>query len=168
MNTDLATIVDQHTVRLVRLLPGPIERVWDYLTKSEYLQTWLAAGDVEQRVGATVALNQDVPGVPFRSEHVFRGEVTRCEPPRVLAWTWDDQDGPPSEVTFELTPQGDQVMLTLTHTRIESTFMAEIGAGWHTHIAFMLAHMNGDEPVPFMDLFERLTPLYAEQIAAAG
>ena len=28
-------------MQLERLLPGPIERVWDYLTKPEFLETWL-------------------------------------------------------------------------------------------------------------------------------
>ncbi len=39
--TDLGTIVDAHTVRFERLLPGAIERVWDYLTKPEpFLPVW--------------------------------------------------------------------------------------------------------------------------------
>ena len=48
--TDLATL-DAHgvltepaTVEIRRLLPGPVERVWAYLTESELRRQWLAAG----------------------------------------------------------------------------------------------------------------------------
>ena len=40
--------------------------------------------------------------------------VTRCDPPRVLSYTWGEH----SEVTFELSPQGDDVLLVLTHRRL--------------------------------------------------
>jgi len=38
-------------IRLVRTLPGPIERVWEYLTDSEKRSRWFAGGPMEQRVG---------------------------------------------------------------------------------------------------------------------
>jgi len=50
------------TVEMERLLPGPIEQVWDYLTKPELLATWL--GDATH-------------------------EVQRCEPPAVLEYAWN-------------------------------------------------------------------------------
>ena len=34
-----------NTVRIQRLLPGPMERVWAYLTDSELRRQWLAAGE---------------------------------------------------------------------------------------------------------------------------
>jgi uncharacterized protein YndB with AHSA1/START domain len=54
--TDLGIFLDFHSVRFERLLPGPIERVWDYLTKPEYMKTWLAVAKVDLRVGGTVEL----------------------------------------------------------------------------------------------------------------
>ena len=36
--------IGKTTVRFERLLPGPIERVWEYLTDSDRRATWLAAG----------------------------------------------------------------------------------------------------------------------------
>lgn len=34
------------TLQIERLLPGPIERVWSYLTESEKRRKWLASGDM--------------------------------------------------------------------------------------------------------------------------
>jgi uncharacterized protein YndB with AHSA1/START domain len=38
---DLGQVIHGDAVRFERLLPGPIERVWDFLTKPEHLATWL-------------------------------------------------------------------------------------------------------------------------------
>src|SRR5205814_4406784 len=45
------TSPEQATVRLERMLPGPIERVWAYLTDSEKRKTWFASGIFDLRVG---------------------------------------------------------------------------------------------------------------------
>src|SRR5690606_7556689 len=44
-------IMDAHTVRFERVLPGPIERVWACLTEPEKRRTWLAGGTMELREG---------------------------------------------------------------------------------------------------------------------
>ena len=48
---EYGVITHPDTVRLERLLPGPIERVWDYLTDSKKRGTWLATGTMDLRVG---------------------------------------------------------------------------------------------------------------------
>ena len=52
-----ATLVKPSTIRLERLLPGPVERVWAYLTESKKRATWLAAGEFDLRVGGKVELH---------------------------------------------------------------------------------------------------------------
>ena len=48
--TELATLdaygvlTEPATLKIQRVLPGPIERVWAYLTESELRRQWLAAG----------------------------------------------------------------------------------------------------------------------------
>ena len=44
------------TVRIERLLPGPIERVWAYITDSEKRRKWLASGPMELKPGGQVEL----------------------------------------------------------------------------------------------------------------
>jgi DNA-binding transcriptional ArsR family regulator len=48
---DYGVVTEPGTVRLERVLPGPIERVWAYLTESVQRRKWLAVGPMELRVG---------------------------------------------------------------------------------------------------------------------
>ena len=95
-------IIDRQTVRFERLLPGPIERVWAYLTESEKRRKWLASGDMDLRVGGRAALrfnhseltpHQEVTPEKYREydgSTVVYWEITRCEPPRLLAARWGE------------------------------------------------------------------------------
>ena len=49
---DYGMIIEPGTLRIQRLLPGPIERVWAYLTESDKRATWLAAGAMTLENGA--------------------------------------------------------------------------------------------------------------------
>ena len=53
------TLVEPGTVKLERLLPGPVERVWAYITESDKRAKWLAAGEFDLRVGGRVRLEFD-------------------------------------------------------------------------------------------------------------
>lgn len=53
---DYCVVTEPGTVRLERVLPGPIEHVWAYLTESEKRGKWLASGQIELRVGGRVEL----------------------------------------------------------------------------------------------------------------
>lgn len=53
---DHATLIKPSTVRFERLLPGPVERVWAYLTESKKRATWLAAGEFDLRLGGKIEL----------------------------------------------------------------------------------------------------------------
>src|SRR5690349_732532 len=49
-------LTEPATLTIQRLLPGPAERIWAYLTKSELRRQWLAAGEMEMKVGAAFEL----------------------------------------------------------------------------------------------------------------
>ena len=102
---DHGTVLDPAAIRFQRLLPADIETVWAYLTESDKRGQWLASGDMELRVGGGVTLrflhNQlssvDEPTPePFRAYEngvTTQGVITRCEPPRALAYTWGGSPG---------------------------------------------------------------------------
>src|SRR6186713_3199067 len=46
------TLIEPTTLKIQRMLPGPIERVWAYLTDGDLRRKWLAAGSMEMQVGA--------------------------------------------------------------------------------------------------------------------
>jgi uncharacterized protein YndB with AHSA1/START domain len=120
------------SVRFERLLPGPIERVWDFLTKPGLLPSWFGEDSViEPRVGGAVEL---------MNGHV-RGTVTQCRPPHLLSYTWNvfgpgdaQSPYPESYLTLSLEERGDKVLLTLTHLPILERFERQNAMGWHTFL----------------------------------
>ena len=49
-------LTEPTTLTIQRVLPGPIERVWAYLTESDKRRQWLAAGALFVAVGADTML----------------------------------------------------------------------------------------------------------------
>lgn len=176
---DFGVVTEPGTVRLERLLPGPIERVWAYLTESEKRGKWLATGHMELRVGGRTELKfrhadlspQPDP-TPERYKELeggasFTGRITRCEPPRVLSYTWAEEWGGESEVTFELAPRGREVFMVLTHRRLaDRAAMVSVASGWHAHVAILIDVLNGREPPGFWSTHARLKAEYEKRIAA--
>jgi uncharacterized protein YndB with AHSA1/START domain len=166
-------------VRLVRTLPGPIERVWEYLTDPEKRALWFAGGPMEQRAGGKMRLDfhqknlapDETPPEGLEEHHdpgvSMDGIVTRCEPPRVLAFTFGSEGE--SLVTIELTPQGKDVLLVLSHRSSggDLPYMAGFGAGWHTHFAHLIALLEGAPRPPFWPLHKKLRADYEKLRIAA-
>jgi hypothetical protein len=80
---DFGKIVDSSTVRFERLLPGPIERVWDHLTKPEFLATWLAVGQMDARVGGRVELQTIGIRLERSNTHGWRRRTSRRPGPQI-------------------------------------------------------------------------------------
>jgi uncharacterized protein YndB with AHSA1/START domain len=131
-------------VRFERTLPGPVERVWEYLTDCAKLRAWFGDdGTIEPREGGAIR---------FMGGHV-RGVVTQWKPSRRLAYTWNvfnpgeaDSPYPESYLTFDLESRGAEVLLTLTHLPILERFEKQNMMGWHTFMDILGAAARG-EPV---------------------
>jgi uncharacterized protein YndB with AHSA1/START domain len=167
-------------VRIERWLPGPVERIWAYLTESDKRGVWLAPGDMELRVGGRVEhrfrhadlSHEKTPPAPYAAYadgHVMYGTVTRCEPPHLLSYTWGDQ-AEDSEVVFELSPvRTGEVKLVVTQRRLRSAAgMANVAAGWHAHLGILLDRLHGRAPRGFWSTHGRLEAAYAERFGAAA
>jgi uncharacterized protein YndB with AHSA1/START domain len=176
--SEYGTVTESGTIRFERLLPGPIERVWSYLTESEKRGTWLATGTMELRVGGKVDLffrhadlSPHVEAIPEKYKEMesgvgFTGRITRCEPPRLLSHTWGEGWGGETEVTYELTPRADGVLLVLTHRRLpDRTTMATVAGGWHTHLGILVDRLNGRVPPGFWSAHTRLEGEYERRLA---
>ena len=165
-------LTEPATLTIQRRLPGPIERIWAYLTESELRRQWLAAGAMEMKVGAPVELiwrNDELTSPPgqrpagFSDEHRMQSRVTELDPPRKLAITWGETGG----VSFELTPEGDEVLLTIVHRRLpEGAIRLMISAGWHAHLDILVARATGQAPAPFWDHWSRLRAEYERRMSA--
>ena len=175
---DYPEVVSPTEIRFERLLPGPIENVWFYLTDSRKRGEWLASGPMELRVGGKVALRfkhselsplQAPPPERFTKMdaegHNAEETITELDPPRRLAFTWDGQGDDPSEVVFELAPRGDKVLLTLTHANLPDRAQTlGVSGGWHTHLDVLVEYLEGRTPPYFWDMFAKMGDAYEKRI----
>ncbi len=169
-----------NAIRFTRTLPGPIDRVWAYLIDADKRATWLAGGATELHVGGHTEMhfhNASLSSLPddpppkkyadFPTKISFSGKVTKCNPPKLLCYTWIDGDDF-SEVCYELEPNGDEVNLTLTHTRLTTRDMRlSVAGGWHTHLDILEDVLAGREPKPFWRSHSKIDPVYESRLPKA-
>lgn len=172
--------LDEKTVRIVRMFPGPIERVWAFLTESEKRAMWLCAGDWDLREGGAARMAfknsdlchlDDLPPARYADdddETSYDGVIKAIDAPNSLVLLWMEHDGSRSEVTFELATVGDKVRLTLTHTDLVSEdVLTGVSSGWHAHLDIWLAVAEGREPPSFWAHFNALAAeVYGHRLAA--
>ena len=174
--SDYGVVTEAGAVRFERLLPAPVERVWEYLTDSELRRTWFAGGEMELRPGGGITLvfrnselspgDEEVPEKYRRYEGFeSHGEIVRAEPPRLLVFNWFEESGPPTEVSWSLEPQGEQTRLVLTHRRLANrAAMANVSGGWHLHLDVLEDVLGGRPPRPFWARQPSLEAEYGERI----
>ena len=177
-NEDYARFTNSSELRIVRTLPGPIERVWEYLTDPEKRARWFCGGELQQRAGGKVVFHMVHKNLapdekpPAKYAQVqdpgvsFEGRVLQCEAPRLLAYTFGSDD---SEVTIELTPQGNDVLLVLTH-RVrgaeEEGELTNYASGWHIHLNHLVAQLTNTPRPGFWSLHDTLVGEYEKRRAA--
>ena len=166
------TLIEPTTLKIQRLLPGPIERIWAYLTDSDLRRKWLAAGAMEMKVGAPVEFvwrNGELNDPPsprpadFPEEHRMQSRITELDPMRKLSIAWNNS----GDVTFELEPKGQGVLLTVIHRRLpDRSTLLKVGAGWHMHLDVLVARASGKEPAPFWEGWSSLRDEYDRRLPA--
>ena len=167
-------VIAPNAIRFERILPGPIERVWSYLTESEKRAKWLASGPMAQHVGGDVELTwlhtnldtqkPDDPPEKYKNGHTMKATITRCEPPHVLGYSWGARADALSEVVFELSVRGKDVLLVLTHHRLPNTNdLLGVSGGWHAHLDTLVEHLNGRTAAPFWSRHAVLNSTYKQR-----
>jgi uncharacterized protein YndB with AHSA1/START domain len=166
------SILDLHTVEFTRLLPGPIELAWDYVTRPDLLKTWFAEVTLEPHVGGAVTVRfgkSDCGGISVE------GTVLEFRRPNVVAFSWiklrPQADGSvmhshEGEVRFELTEKGEKVLLTLRHSGLPTHELAGHSAGWHAYMDNLESRIAGRGALDVMTIFRDLRPRYDERVAA--
>lgn len=177
MNDAYAQLTARDSVRIERLMPGPIERLWEYLTDGEKRATWFAGGEMPAAPGSTMTLmfrnsqltpGDDDPAPAGHSPEGFAMEsrVLEYDPPRVLAFTMA-MGGGLSEVRMELAPQGRDVKLVVTHRQLpQRSTVVNVSGGWHVHLDILAARLRGEAPPPFWRTHAKLAAEYERRIPA--
>jgi uncharacterized protein YndB with AHSA1/START domain len=171
---------DDHTIQFVRILPGPIEKIWDFIADGKKRGEWFASGDLPAKVGETFhmhfkhsELSPHSTEPPERMKemdkngHGSTNTLLALEPPHRLAFTFGGEKNPNevSEVEFKLTQEGDpkdnKVRLTLTHSKIPNrSIMLGVSGGWHSHLDVLEYRAKGETPPAFWDIWRRYDGAY--------
>ena len=175
-----ATRINESTLQFVRILPGPIDKVWDYLTDAKKRGEWFASGPLPAKVGESFEMrfkhsdlspHSAAPPPQMaemdRTGHTSRNMLLAYEPPHRLAFTFGGEKDPAktSEVEFRLSQEGDpkdnKVRLTLTHSKIANDDIADgVSVGWHSHLDILQSRTEGTTPPAFWDVWRNARSLY--------
>src|SRR4051794_1966291 len=120
----LETVDGRPALRFERRLNHPIERVWRAITEPAELARWFVA---------------ETDSTPWEAQEPPGARVAVVDPPRRLAWTWEDQ-----RFAYELTADGDAATLVFTHVFSAALATApQHAAGWEAYFARLDAHLDG-------------------------
>lgn len=106
-------------VIIERLLNAPVEKVWQALTSKEEMDKWYFH----------IASFKAEPGFRFEfsgtgskgDTYVHQCEIQEVIPMKKLSYSWRYEGVPGNSlVSFELSPEGDQTKIKVTHTGLET------------------------------------------------
>ncbi|MET8179354.1 SRPBCC family protein [Streptomyces sp. NPDC005336] len=156
MNDTLSQAGGRSALTLERRIAHPPKKVWQALTEPAQLAHWFPS---EVRVELTVGGRMGFV-FPGREGPDMDGVVTELDPPHVYAFTWGED-----HLRWELRPDGDGCVLTLTHTFGDRFGAASFASGWHVCVSGLAALLDGEKsaPVDMAELHER----YVEEFGLA-
>lgn len=171
MNT-YGKLIDAQTLQFERLLPGPIEKVWEYITEAEKRRLWFCDGTSGRQEGDhfTFVFHNSTLGEPpvptpekytdFGDGYESQAVVVKAEKPTLFVIEWE------GIVTFRLEEVGEQVLLTLTHEKLQDSKGTRVGtlAGWHTHLDLLMTICHGQKPESFWPAHMAHEDEYAKRV----
>jgi uncharacterized protein YndB with AHSA1/START domain len=137
VNERLTREGDATVLHMRRPLAHPPEKVWMAITDPAHLRHWFPADmEMELEQGAKIRFAfREGEGPPGE------GEITELDPPRVFAFTWDD-----NHLRWELHPDGAGCVLELRHTFGDRPGAASFATGWEFCVDALAAILDGREP----------------------
>ena len=156
--TGYGHINDDKALCFTRVLPGPIERVWAFITEEDKRAKWLAAGKTGTAAGETIEFRFNHDDLTPHKEEApegscgdegtaFDGTVKAFDPPHHLAFTWPESGGMDhTTVTIRLKQIEGGVELHLVHENLHNReYRIGASAGWHAHTD-ILEDLLADRP----------------------
>ena len=124
-------------VRIERVLPAPIQDVFDAWTDPNRMAEWLSpVGHAEAEVDLQVTgrFKVSMIGETTRIEHT--GEYLVVNPPNELSFTWQSlyTGSEPSVVTVLFQAEGDETRIVLIHRRLPEGQVDPHTQGWEAMI----------------------------------
>jgi uncharacterized protein YndB with AHSA1/START domain len=121
-------------LRFARRLPHAQDKVWRAITEPDHLAAWFPT-TIEGDRAAGARLRFSFPGGVAEP---IDGVMLAYDPMSLLELQWG-----PDIVRIELEPISEGTLLTLLDTLEERGKGARDGAGWHTCLDALAAHLDG-------------------------
>jgi uncharacterized protein YndB with AHSA1/START domain len=139
-NGRLEELDGRPALRFERVLAHPPERVWQALTDPDEQFAWHPTpARFELEVGGRVEYLEGgfIAGMAT-------GEVTACEPQRLLAYTWPTGESVAAHLRWELAPHDDGCLLTLVQSFEDTSLAVDYSAGWHICLDAFAERLAGE------------------------
>lgn len=131
-------------IRIDRVLPATIDRVYAAWTRPELLSQWYCPNpDLEIEVRTDLRIGGEY--VVKMGPYVVRGVYTELDPPNLIGftWQWDETDSKPSQVRVELTTVAEGTRMLLSHTGLENAEdVANHLQGWEGNLGRLPAFLE--------------------------
>ena len=144
MPTTLIT-PDQDTIVSEIDISAPPERIFKALSDASELKRWFGNPEcptkfwqMDARVNGHYGYKTEQGSIAVNgvSEFECHGQITECDPPRVIAYTWianwHDDASVPTQVRWELTPKQNGTHVKVTHSGLTNLPAArkDYSGGW--------------------------------------
>lgn len=152
---------DDVDLRYERYFPNTIETVWAALTDPERLGDWMGPARVEPRLGGCYELFID-------RARPMTGRILTWEPPRLLEFSWDFGDEPPSVVRCELASDGEGTRLVFVHKSIGFAWIGLVLPGWHVHLERLASLLRGEAQPLSTERWREMQSVYLDRYRIEG
>jgi uncharacterized protein YndB with AHSA1/START domain len=151
---------DNATIAFERRMPHPREVVWKAITEPRLLATWhLERARIVGRTGGSVEF--------WSGRARVTGTILVWDPPHVFEHEWNVEARPglpPGKhgiIRWELTQEGDETLLTLTHSHLTPQTVLSFAPGVHALLDRLEAHLNKTSLPDWMRRSEELRRSYS-------
>ncbi len=132
---------DGFKVVFERVLPHPIEAVWNAITHPEELKYWFTDIDLDLQPGGKIVFQ-------YRDKDKTQsfGETISVDAPNRLVWTWETE-----LAVWELYAVNDHsTRLVFTYSKIEESYAVNVASGFHDLLNLLEERLAGSAAVsPF-------------------
>jgi uncharacterized protein YndB with AHSA1/START domain len=162
--TDAGQVIiegDHATLAFTRRLRHAPARVWEALTDPAQLKQWyMTVATIDPRAGGSVDM------VSGTARFHWTGKILTWDPPRVYEYEWNCDPrtelpaGEKTIVRWELVPDGDGTVLTLTHRKLTKGTALGFAPGTHAFLDRLEAQLANESLPDWMGRYAAVKDRY--------
>jgi uncharacterized protein YndB with AHSA1/START domain len=142
--------MDTNTFIYTMYIASTPQKLWDAITMGEFTKQYWSGREIRSdwKVGSPVLLAVSETGATD-----WHGTVLKCEPPRVLSFTFKFEENkalsgePFSKVTYEISKSGSGVRFTVTHEGLTQAVYNDVSQGWPEILSSLKTLLETGKPL---------------------